>query len=85
VHPEPGFRACLGLLRLGERYGAARLEAACLRAEQLRSYSYRTVDNILRHGQDRVPLPDAEAPRRVLPFHSNIRGAAYYRRKGGAC
>ncbi|HEY3380424.1 MAG TPA: IS21 family transposase [Vicinamibacterales bacterium] len=85
AHPEQGFRACLGLLRLGERHDADRLEAACLRAEHLRSYSYRTVDNILRHGQDRVPLPDAEEARRVLPFHSNIRGAAYYRRKGGVC
>jgi transposase len=85
AHPEQGFRACLGLLRLGDRYGTARVEAACLRAEQLRSYSYRTVDNILRHGQDRVPLSDAPGARRVLPFHGNIRGAAYYRRKEGAC
>ena len=30
-HPEQGFRACLGILRLAKTYGAARLEAACQR------------------------------------------------------
>ena len=46
VHPEQGFRACLGLLRLGERYGAERLEAACRRAQQLGAcrYQQRRID-----------------------------------------
>ena len=39
-HPEQGYRACLGLMRLGKRYGADRLEAACERAEHLRAFSY---------------------------------------------
>ncbi len=46
-HPEQGYRACLGLMRLGRRYGADRLEAACERAEHLRAFSYSTVKNIL--------------------------------------
>jgi transposase len=28
-HPEHGYRSCLGILRLGKRYGDLRLEAAC--------------------------------------------------------
>ena len=28
-HPEQGYRSCLGLYRLGRRYGKPRLEAAC--------------------------------------------------------
>ena len=32
THPEQGYRSCLGILRLGKRYGDARLEAACARA-----------------------------------------------------
>src|SRR5271170_6207678 len=28
-HPEQGFRACLGILRLAKTYGTERLEAAC--------------------------------------------------------
>lgn len=30
-HPQQGFRACLGLMRLGKEYGPERLEAACAR------------------------------------------------------
>lgn len=40
-HPEQGYRSCLGLLRLGKRYGHARLEAACARALTARARSYR--------------------------------------------
>jgi transposase len=76
-HPEQGYRACLGLMRLGRVHGAARLEAACLRAERLRSYRYRTVEHILTNQQDRLPLDDA-APARPALTHDNVRGAAYY-------
>jgi transposase len=77
-HPEQGYRACLGLMRLGRRYGAARLEAACQRAEHLRSYSYRTVKNILSSAQDRLPLDDHPAPEKTTPVHDNVRGSHYY-------
>ena len=76
-HPEQGYRACLGLMRLGRRYGTGRLETACERAEQLRSYSYRTVKNILASAQDRLPF-DAEPSNAATPTHDNIRGAEYY-------
>ena len=76
-HPEQGYRACLGLMRLGRHYGGGRLEAACERAEHLRSYSYRTVKNILSSAQDRLPFKD-EAVVDVTPVHDNIRGSDYY-------
>jgi transposase len=76
-HPEQGYRACLGLMRLGRHYGAGRLEAACERAEHLRSYSYRTVKNILSSAQDRLPFAD-ETASEATPGHDNIRGPAYY-------
>ena len=75
-HPEQGYRACLGLMRLGREYGAGRLEAACARAEQLRSYRFRTVEQILKHQQDRLPLD--EPPARPALTHENVRGATYY-------
>ena len=34
-HPEQGYRACLGILRLARQYGAERLEAACDRGLEL--------------------------------------------------
>ena len=73
-HPEQGYRACLGLMRLGKRYGAERLEAACERAEHLRSYSYRTVKNILASSQDRLPLE--EEPSHASPRSPTTTSAA---------
>jgi transposase len=75
-HPEQGYRACLGLMRLGRVHGADRLEAACHRAERLRSYRYRTVEHILITQQDRLPLEDP-APARPTLTHENLRGATY--------
>jgi len=77
-HPEQGYRACLGVLRLGKRYGRERLEAACARAAQLGAPRYRTVQNILATGLEHLPLDESAAPVPVIPLHPNLRGAAYY-------
>ncbi|MDQ6920260.1 MAG: hypothetical protein M3170_01510 [Candidatus Dormibacteraeota bacterium] len=61
-HPEHGYRSCLGIIRLGKRYGERRLEAACKRALTVRALSYRSVESILKHGLDQKPLPDTPAP-----------------------
>ena len=76
-HPEQGYRACLGLMRLGRNHGADRLEAACQRSQSLGAESYGTVKNFLRSGMDRQPLA-ASGPEPSLPLHENIRGAACY-------
>jgi transposase len=76
-HPEQGYRACLGLMRLGRVHGADRLEAACHRAERLQSYRYRTVEHILLNQQDRLPLEEPPPARPAL-VHENLRGAPYY-------
>ena len=61
-HPEQGYRCCLGIIRLADRYGAERVEAACARALAVRALSYRSVESILRHGLDRQPLRAARRP-----------------------
>src|ERR1035438_2492152 len=76
-HPEQGFRSALGIIRLADRYGTERVEAACGRALHLRAYSYRSVQSILVHGLDKQPLPEAR-PTRPHPRHHNVRGATYY-------
>jgi len=76
-HPEQGYRSCLGILRLGKRYGDARLEAACARALRARARSYRHVESILKHGLDRVPSPDTETTSRPV-MHENVRGRDFY-------
>ncbi len=77
-HPEQGYRSCLGLFRLGGRYGEARLEAACARALAAGARSYRHVDSILKHGLDRAPRPAAADPN-PRPVHEHLRGRDYYR------
>ena len=75
-HPEQGYRACLGILRLGKRYGQARLEKACKRALGCRAHSYRSVEAILKNNLEDEPLPQrSDDP---LPVHENVRGSQYY-------
>ena len=76
-HPEQGFRSALGIIRLGDRFGVARVEAACTRALAVRSFSYRSVESILKHDLDRQPLPGETSPR-AHPPHHNVRGPDYY-------
>jgi transposase len=77
-HPEQGFRACLGILRLVRNYGRDRVEAACARGLEIGARSYGSVQSILQHGLDRQP-PTATEPRGELPLlHPNIRGSRYY-------
>ena len=82
THPETGRRACLGLMRLGERYGAARVEAACGRALEIGSPRYKTVEALLRTGLDRA-RPEEEVESKSV-VHENIRGGTYFDREEGA-
>jgi len=75
-HPEQGYRASLGLMRLGTRYGNERLEAACERALTFDLVSFRAVRNILEAGMDRLKAEQASA--RPEKPHGNLRGPGYY-------
>lgn len=80
-HPEQGYRACLGLMRLAREYGNDRLEAACARAQSIRAPHYRSVKSILACGLDRQDsslLGGGRTPAAPMPSHDNVRGAAYY-------
>lgn len=52
------LRAAQGILRLGERFGALRLEAACRRALAFDDPRYRTVKTILERGLDAQAAPE---------------------------
>jgi transposase len=77
-HPEQGYRACIGILRLARHYGADRLEAACDRGLDIGARSYGSIQSILKHGLDRRPPPRPAAQGELLPDHPNIRGPHYY-------
>lgn len=76
-HPEQGFRSCLGILRLGKRFGEERLEAACARANRARARSYRHVESILKKGLDRAPIDDLRTTTQPIA-HDNVRGPTEY-------
>jgi len=76
MHPEQGFRACLGVMRLRKAYSDERIERACARAGRYRAFTYRSVVTILQNGLDQQS--DDQPPQRSLPLHQNIRGGGYY-------
>lgn len=75
-HPEQGFRSCLGIMRLAKVHGNDRLKKACERALSLKSYSYRTVKNILANKLETVT---SEVKAKTPDIrHEHLRGASYY-------
>jgi transposase len=78
-YPEQGYRSCLGILRLAQKYGAPRLENACQRAVRIQGYSYKSVKSILDRSLDEQPLPEVKPDQQPLAIlHDNIRGKDYY-------
>jgi transposase len=77
-HPEQGFRACVGIVRLVRPFGADRLEAAATRAIEIGTMIYGcSVRSILDNKLDRqAPQPP---PANGAPLlHPNIRGPRYH-------
>ncbi|MGE3703375.1 MAG: IS21 family transposase, partial [Hyphomicrobiaceae bacterium] len=77
-HPEQGFRACMGILRLARQYGVDRLEAACRRGLEIGARSYGSISSILDTGLDRQPFARPGPAPELLLDHPNIRGSRYY-------
>jgi transposase len=76
THPEQGFRACVGIVRLAKTCGRERLEAACGRALEIGARSYSSVNSILKNNLDRRrPAMPADGP---AITHDNIRGPTYF-------
>jgi transposase len=76
-HPEQGFRSCLGIIRLGDKYPHTRVEAAARRAATLNVCTYQSLKAILKNnldGQAPEPAPDPQPP----IDHPNLRGPNYY-------
>ena len=78
---QQGYRSCMGLLKLADKYSVVRLEAACCKAL---SYTpkpgYQNIKTILTTGQDKVPVEKASPPTDDSASHGFTRGAGYYGR-----
>jgi transposase len=76
---QQGYRSCMGILKMSDKYGVERLDAACARALGYTPHpTYRNLSAILKSGQDRVSSPKAEKDNTVGERHSFVRGAKYY-------
>lgn len=78
IYPEQTFRTCLGILRLGNKYGNQRLESACSRAITGSKVNYRIIKNILDNHLDQIPVPTTPNLFSSIIEHENIRGASQY-------
>jgi hypothetical protein len=77
---QQGYKACMALLKLADKFTPQRLEAACARALSYTPRpSYKSISTILNAGQDKL-IPDATPPKPST--QGFVRGASYY--KGGA-
>ena len=76
-HPEQGYRACIGIVRLAGPYGRERVEAAAERAIEIGAKTYGSVKSILEHKLDRRPARKRATDATPIQ-HDNIRGPRYY-------
>lgn len=81
AYPEIGYKSCMGIIRLSDKYGSERLNNACKRAIETEALSYRHIGNILKHKMDSLPtlFDEPEDGDKIhIPKHDNIRGKEYY-------
>jgi transposase len=73
-YEQHAYKGCLGVLSLSnkDKYGPQRLEAACAIGLELRSYSYKTIQEILKNNADQKTTPKMEP--QAAASHKNLRG-----------
>ena len=78
---EQGYRSCMALIKLADRFSITRVEAACARALSYTPHpSYKNITAILKSGQDRLQNPPPVDPPSGSDHddHGFTRGADYY-------
>lgn len=81
---QQGYKACMALLKLADKYSVVRLEAACTKALSYAGRpSFKGIQAILKSGQDKL---QKEPPAHSLSSEYGLtRGAEYYSRRDGEC
>ena len=76
--PEFGYRAALGIVRLGEQHGAHALDEACQRALSMTTLAPRRqlLIALMRSARTSEPAPARSS--RTLGDHENVRGPDYF-------
>lgn len=80
--PEQGYKSCVSLTKLVERYGKTRLENAC---EQILSYSSSpSIRNIVTLLKNSKPTEEAKESENVSNHYGITRGSGYFGKGGDA-
>jgi transposase len=81
---QQGYKSCLSLIKLADKYSVIRLEAACKKALYYTPLpSYKSVKTILSTGQDKVDNDREPLTSDNAAAYGFTRGAGYYGRKTG--
>ena len=79
---QQGYRSCMALLKLADKYSVARVEAACKRAlSYTPNPSFKSVQTILSTGQDKAFEEQPTKTNQDSVGFGFTRGADYYGRK----
>ena len=80
---QQGYKACMGLLKLADKFTPERLENACKRSLEFTPQpSYKNIQTILATGQDKIqPEPEPSSSSQ----YGFTRGAEYYDRRKTEC
>jgi transposase len=78
---QQGYRGCMALLKLADRYSVTRLESACIRAlSYTPNPSYKNISTVLKSGQDKLNQLKIDVPtEEKSTYHGFTRGAEYYK------
>lgn len=76
---QQGYKSCMGLLKLSEKFSSSRLEAAC---KKVCTYTinpnYKNVKIVLESGQDKNPESSDKLENKDANEFEFVRGASYY-------
>ena len=79
---QQGYKSCMALLKLADKYSIERLEAACAKAlSYTPNPSYKSIQTILQTGQDKLKTESSGNKSAESEEFGFVRGADYYGRK----
>jgi transposase len=84
---QQGYKSCMALLKLADKYSVERLETACTKAISYTPLpSFKSIQAILRSGLDKTPKSEnVSAASSETAGFGFTRGADYYKRRGDKC
>ena len=81
---QQGYKACMALLKLADKYSSERLESACAKALSYTPRpSFKSISAILKSGQDKIE--NSELTSSKTSEYGFVRGADYYKGRNGQC